>query len=450
MIPELSKIRVEDGLKRVASEESRQVPEPSLEMLDFDLQSTNTDTRYIVVLKDGHNHTDYSAHQKWVKSQCSLLSSLLSKRSGIFEAVKEKLASAKKNPIKFFNLDSLKGYIGTLSPDVIKAIAKDPLVDFIEEDSEVHISQIAVQEKAPWGLERISHRKIKRSLYLGQYLYDQRAGEGVTVYVIDTGIDAKHSEFEGRAKSSLLFAISKTLGDQNGHGTHVAGTIAGKTYGVAKKANIESLKVFGSNGIGLKSSIILAIQRAISTHKARLKREDPSYKGAVINMLLGCLPSIALDKAVGAAVNSGIVVVLSAGNEGKSACKFSPARAKHSITVGATDYDDKFASFSNRGPCVDILAPGVSIQSAAIADKSTVLSGTSMSAPHVSGAAALLMSLQPSIDSEFSTGSLISAKDVRRELLRITSPNKIHRVPKDTPNQLLYNGGQHDMSNFWG
>lgn len=444
LIPEIAKKQLENSTSSLAEREPCDKSQNILHELE---NNTEVDAKssYIVTLKDGHDNADYAAHQEWVNRGCS---SLVKKR-GIYDAIKEKFGLFGKHHVKFFNFDSFRGYVGTLSPEVVKAISEDPLVEFIEKDEEVHISKRIKQEHATWGLERVSQRKLRRGLYFGRYLYDKNAGDGVVVFVIDTGIDAKNPEFEGRATASKSFRKLGALTDRNGHGTHVAGIIAGKTFGVAKKAKIESLKAFGTDGIGYKSSIILAIQYAIRSHKKRVRSGDPMYKGAVINMLLGCLPSIALDRAVRAADNAGIVVVLSAGNDGDDACRYSPARSIYTITVGATDYDDSFALFSNEGACIDILAPGVLIHSASFGNKPSVLTGTSMAAPHVSGVAALLMSLQPSTDSEYFTDELISAKQVRKKLMALATANTIMGVPENTPNRFLYNGGEDDLSEIW-
>lgn len=210
---------------------------------------------------------------------------------------------------------------------------------------------------------------------------------------------------------------------------------------MAKCVNIESLKVLGSSGTGMKSSILMAIEYVIKSHKRRLRSGDTSYKGSIINLSLGSLPSNAMDRAVKAASEAGVVVVISAGNEGEDACKISPSRSEFGITVGATDYDDTFASFSNYGRCVDVLAPGVAIQSASTRNKPPVLTGTSMAAPHVAGVVATIMSMQPPINSEYSSGELLSAQDIKRKLLKYTTKNVIRNLPQNTPNKMVYNGG---------
>ncbi|WPK27301.1 hypothetical protein PUMCH_004682 [Australozyma saopauloensis] len=393
--------------------------------------------KYIVVLKNGYIDADYDSHQDWLEKRHSSLQ----KRSGALETIKNKFKLARDTQVQFFNLDSVKGYTAILSNSLVKALESNPLVEFVEKDEQIHLSKVATQNYAPWGLERISHRKIQRQLYMGRFFYDADGGKGVTVFVLDSGIDSHHPEFEGRVTASRQFGLSASLNDNNGHGTHVAGTIGGRTYGVAKCVNIESLKVLGSSGTGMKSSILMAIEYVIKSHKRRLRSGDTSYKGSIINLSLGSLPSNAMDRAVKAASEAGVVVVISAGNEGEDACKISPSRSEFGITVGATDYDDTFASFSNYGRCVDVLAPGVAIQSASTRNKPPVLTGTSMAAPHVAGVVATIMSMQPPINSEYSSGELLSAQDIKRKLLKYTTKNVIRNLPQNTPNKMVYNGG---------
>lgn len=408
-------------------------------------EETGQLSKYIVVFKSGHDDTDYKAHQSWVNGKCANLE----KRGGILEAFKARFWKSKFTSLQYFKLENLSGYTAFLPKALVDVIEKSPVVDFIEKDGHAHIHDVMVQDFATWGLERISHRKLDRNLYLGRYSYDHSAGSGVTAYVIDSGVNGKDSEFEGRVKETLKFSFTTTSQDMNGHGTHVAGTIGGKTFGIAKNVDLVSLKVFGALGLGFKSSIIMAIEHVIHQHKARIESRDPTYKGAVINMLLGSLPSDAIDKSVRAAYHAGIVVVTSAGNENQDACNLSPSRSPYAITAAATDYDDDFASFSNYGACVDMLAPGVAIQSVTIKRKKSVLSGTSMAAPHVSGVVALLLSLQPPLNSEFSTGSLVSPGEIKRRLTKFATQGAITKVPAGTPNRLVYNGGEEDISDFW-
>ncbi|KAK4232724.1 putative alkaline serine protease [Achaetomium macrosporum] len=234
-----------------------------------------------------------------------------------------------------------------------------------------------VQTEAPWGLARTSTRT--RLPTTGPYIYNYvDTGEGTTVYVIDTGIKDTHLEFDGRASKGPKFVTSPTPisdDDKSGHGTHVAGTIAGKTYGVAKKAKVVGIKVFNDapRPGALTSDIIKALEWVLEEYRK-------TGKSSVVNMSLSGGPSDALDRAVAAVVQGGVTVVVAAGNQSFDAQNQSPAREPLAITVGATDINDAAAPFSNFGKMIDIFAPGVNILSAWIGDDTATrtISGTSM------------------------------------------------------------------------
>lgn len=246
------------------------------------------------------------------------------------------------------------------------------------------------------------------------YRYPSSAGEGVTVYIIDTGIDVKHEEFEGRAKWGITIPEMEEDVDGNGHGTHCAGIVGSKSYGVAKKATIVAVKVLRSSGFGSNIDIIKGIEWVMNEHARRVS-SDPQAK-TVINMSLGGGRSIALDYLVNEAVKLGIHFTVAAGNDTEDACMYSPAAAERAITVGASTVQDSIAFFSNHGACVDIFAPGLDITStwieeqpedelpfaggpqgrrrpAANANKKTI-SGTSMASPHIAGIVALYLGEQ--------------------------------------------------------
>lgn len=400
--------------------------------------------RYIVVFKSGLSTADYTAHQEWISGKCASLD----KRSGIIDSVRNKLRHAKKSSVQFFKFGTFMGYVGWLPSALIKTIEKSLLVDYVERDEYVKLAQVTEQPNAPWNLERVCNRDFLNKEYSGNFTFDENAGEGVTVYVVDTGINETNPEFEGRA--SLAWSFSPFSNDDpNGHGTHVAGTIAGKTYGVAKKAKIESLKAFNENGRSLKSTILMAVHYAITEHEKRILSGDASYKGAIINMLLGCGGSLALDAAVAAATRVGITVVSSAGNDGIDACNCSPSRSESSITVGAIDENDAVAWFSNYGRCVDIYAPGVRIQSVSNGEGLSILTGTSMAAPHVTGVVATLLSMQPLLGSEYSSSDYMSVSEVRRKLLKYAAHGVISGLDKESPNCLVYNGAGDNLAMAW-
>jgi cerevisin len=256
------------------------------------------------------------------------------------------------------------------------------------------------------GLARVSHRKKLSFGTFRKYEYDSEGGQGVDVYVIDTGINIDHDEFEGRASWGLTVPKNDLDIDGNGHGTHCAGTIASRKYGVAKKANVIAVKVLGTNGSGTMSDVIdgvLFAAEQASKKKAVADAEfaatgKTSHKGSVANMSLGGGKSPGLDKAVNRAVDSGLHFAVAAGNDNKDACNYSPAAAEKAVTVGASTLFDERAYFSNFGSCVDVFAPGLNILSTWIGSHSAVntISGTSMASPHTAGMLAYLLSLYPS------------------------------------------------------
>ncbi len=270
-----------------------------------------------------------------------------------------------------------------------------PGVLAIEPDRKV--TAIAVQDDATWGLDRVDQPALPLD---GDYRYPDNAGGDVTVYVIDTGLRSSHLEFAGRVVPGLNFVSTggflfgggsvdpADTNDCNGHGTHVAGTAVGSTYGVAKEASIAPVRVLDCNGSGTNSAVIAGIDWVAGSHR----------KPAVANMSLGGGNSDALDNAVRSAVNAGVTMVVAAGNDNADACNGSPNRVAEALTVGATTNADRRSSFSNYGACVDLFAPGSDITSAWYeTDTQTArLNGTSMAAPHAAGAAALYLGAHPS------------------------------------------------------
>jgi cerevisin len=301
------------------------------------------------------------------------------------------------------------------------------------------MSEGSVEKNAPWGLARISHRDSLSFGNFNKYLYAEEGGEGVDAYVIDTGTNVEHVDFEGRANWGKTIPQNDEDEDGNGHGTHCSGTIAGKKYGVAKKANVYAVKVLRSNGSGTMSDVVKGVEWAVEAHIKKSKKGDKKFKGSVANMSLGGGSSRTLDLAVNAAVDAGIHFAVAAGNDNADACNYSPAAAQKAVTVGASTLGDERAYFSNYGKCTDIFAPGLNILSTWTGSKyaTNTISGTSMASPHIAGLLAYYVSLAPAKDSAFAVAD-VTPKQLKDALINIATKDTLTDIPADTPNVSFY------------
>jgi len=319
--------------------------------------------------------------------------------------------------IDVYQIGDFKAYSAQMSESVMQILRENDQVLFIEADQVMSASApCATQRNAEWNLDRICERD---PILDGFYYYTNTGGRGVDAYIIDTGILTTHRDFQTRATWGISYVNegTNTNVDCNGHGTHVAGTVAGVEYGVAKLANLIAVKVLSCSGSGTNAGVISGVEWTVSNSK---KSSNP----AVANMSLGGGFSQALNNAVSAAIAQGVTFALAAGNDNGNACNTSPASTPEAITVGSTAVQDVSgrqtdvrSSFSNYGTCVDIFAPGSLIKSDWIGsnDATRVISGTSMASPHVCGAAALFLG-----DNKSAT-----PRDVKTFLTTLGSRNKI-------------------------
>ncbi len=336
-------------------------------------ENQNGSENYIVVLKSDE-----------VQLQSRNLSSRqsISKREVVKTMMSDLASQHQLEPAKLVYSTVLEGGVYSLNAEQLEKLSQDPRVDFIEKDQKISIN--ATQNGAVWGLDRID----QVSLPLSQSYNYPLGGSQVNVYVIDTGIQTTHQQFQGRAFTGAdLVDNDNNATDCNGHGTHVAGTIAGSTYGVAKNARLYAVRVLDCEGSGSFSGVIAGVEWVTQHH----------VSPAVANMSLGGGISNALDNAVRASIQSGVTYALAAGNDNEPACNSSPSRVSTAIVVGSTTSSDSRSSFSNFGSCVSIFAPGSQITSSWIGSNTAIntIDGTSMASPHVAGVAALYLAQNP-------------------------------------------------------
>jgi subtilisin family serine protease len=311
------------------------------------------------------------------------------------------------------------GFAADLSAAAVAELTANSNVESIELDSIVSIS--ADQADPTWGLDRIDQRALPLN---NTYSY-ANSGAGVTAYVVDTGILATHSEFTGRVATGFT-AISDGRGttDCHGHGTHVAGTVGGTTFGVAKSVTLVPVRVMSCAGSGSASGVIAGIDWIIGDHQAGVP--------AVANMSIGGPSSVALNAAVARGVADGVVFVVAAGNDNANACRYSPASETTAVTVGATGPTDVRSSFSNFGSCLDVFAPGEGITSSTIGSDTAraTWSGTSMASPHVAGVAALLLAATPAA----------TVESISQALVLNATAGLVSNGGSLSPNKLLFSG----------
>ncbi|EEP81307.1 conserved hypothetical protein [Uncinocarpus reesii 1704] len=363
------------------------------------------DDSYIVVMKDEVPMSEVNSHVSWVRATHN---SGNARRNATITGVKAT-----------FDIGKFKGYTGAFDHETLDKILADDKVKYVEPNQRMTIQGVVTQRNAPsWGLGRISSQRPGSR----DYHYDDSAGQGIVIYGVDTGIDIRHPDFGGRAIWGTN-TIDRDNRDGNGHGTHTAGTFAGNTFGVAKKATIVAVKVLDNRGSGSNSAIIEGMNWAVQH-----ARQNNVLGRAVMNLSLGGGYSQATNNAAENCVRAGIFLSVAAGNDNQNAGNYSPASAPNVCTVGSSDIRDNRSSFSNWGRVVDIFAPGSDILSTRTGGGTTTMSGTSMAAPHVAGLGAYIMAIERTHPSRVC------------DRIKQVSIRAVRNAGPGTTSQLAYNG----------
>lgn len=412
--------------------------------------------RYIVKLKDGITPEQFVRHQEEIQHKQRLLERDLPESHEFFRETPELSSYGIQ-----MHIDNSTVYLGYFTEETLAHLTNDLLVDIVEQDVYSRLefdimmkldSQIQGRATDLWALHRISSRlrlssKLKAQLKTAvppKYFYPKKSGQGVDVYVIDSGVDLQSSELRGQDISAK--SIMGAPLDESGHGTACAGLIVGKKYGVTDKSHVYSVKTFDEDKQAPTLIAMQGVSWAIDNHRKR--KGTPGFKGSVISYS-GSSPFLKIKNTFfEQAIKEGMFVVVASGNQGVDACSRSPGSSRHVITVGSTDINDNLAWYMNYGGCVDILAPGTNVKTAALSssdEEFRTASGTSMSTPIVAGIVSQLLSYLPDSKSQFSSGAKFGQTQMKRAL--IGSANDLQYQPspdsppvRDTPLKIVYNG----------
>jgi len=329
-----------------------------------------------------------------------------------------------------YDFSSFQGYAAEMSKTELSIALNSDIVEIVEQDGVVRASACTTQSGSTWGLVRTSQENLNIN---GNYYYENTlTGTGIRAYVIDTGIYCAHNDFGNRCVWGTN-TVDNSNSDGNGHGTHVAGTIGGTTYGLAKGVTLVAVKVLNAGGSGTTAGVIAGVNwvvNDVNKHHEKAKYGKKAPARGVSNMSLGGGRSTTMNNAVNAMVEAEVVSAVAAGNDYSNACNYSPASAELAIGTGASGNTDAMAYFSNYGTCVDIFAPGLSITAPWIGNPNAdnTISGTSMAAPHVAGIAVKLIAQHPDYD----------ADKIKDEMISIATMNKLTGIGSGSPNRLSY------------
>ncbi|KAI8635463.1 subtilisin-like protease [Xylariaceae sp. FL1651] len=353
------------------------------------------------------------------------------------------LSGGKRGFVRQFHIEEFHAYHVECDEAMLQDIRNHEFVDYVSHDSVVRPYESVPRHAgaaglltpqvyvSPWGLSRISHREPSLHGYVGTPV-PQNSTPSIA-YVIDSGIRITHQEFGNRTSWGANFVDDSPDEDELGHGTHVTGTIIGKSTGVSKTSLAIAVKIFNAEGYGLVSAFIAGLDWAVQH-----AQNASSISRSVVNASLGSGVDKTVNDAIQNAISAGMTVVVAAGNSNTDACTTSPASAPDAITVAASDSNDLRAWFSNYGTCVDIFAPGADVRSSFNGNDSDYanLSGTSMATPHVAGLAAYLMARE----------NLTTPKAVRDRILQLATPDKVNDTGPGTPNLIAFNGNPAELS----